>query len=254
MFANSRFSGKSIFHGVIFAWLFGAFLVSYIGLAEAAKYAVPSVPSWIGVEFLVGSAQFTIAGILLGLAHRGFQRKEVSDEGELATWFVQGMDDIVVDSAPDRIWSLLEDSRRLHEWMPAVIETSGHLESQGSVRKCLVNFEGRSGQVVERCVLFEKPRRIGWLLTEDTIGFSKMLKNFTFNFVLEPVGPERTRIVHSSYFEPRNWFGRVMIALMIRNKFRSVRRRVLENIKRIAEKGEADGTRLDRTGLPLNNQ
>ncbi|MDA8180297.1 MAG: hypothetical protein M0T69_12340 [Deltaproteobacteria bacterium] len=70
VFAQSRFSGKSVFHGVVFAWLFGAFLVSYIGLAEAAKYAVPSVPSWIGVEFLVGSAQFTIAGIFLGLAHR----------------------------------------------------------------------------------------------------------------------------------------------------------------------------------------
>lgn len=78
VFARSRFSGKSVFHSVVFAWLFGAFLVSYIGLAEAAKYAVPSVPSWIGVELLVGSAQFTIAGILLGLSHRGIQRKEVS--------------------------------------------------------------------------------------------------------------------------------------------------------------------------------
>lgn len=70
VFANSMFSGKSVFHAVVFSWLFGAFLVSYIGLAEAAKYAVPSVPSWIGVEFLVGSFQFTIAGIFLGLAHR----------------------------------------------------------------------------------------------------------------------------------------------------------------------------------------
>jgi hypothetical protein len=70
VFANSTFSGKSVFHGVVFAWFFGAFLVSYIGLAEAAKYAVPSVPSWIGIEFLVGSIQFTIAGIFLGLAHR----------------------------------------------------------------------------------------------------------------------------------------------------------------------------------------
>jgi hypothetical protein len=70
VFANSKFIGRSIFHAVVLAWLFGAFLVSYIGLAEAAKYAVPSVPSWIGVEFLVGSVQFTIAGVFLGLAHR----------------------------------------------------------------------------------------------------------------------------------------------------------------------------------------
>jgi len=116
VFARSRFSGKSFFRGVVFAWLFGAFLVSYIGLAEAAKYAVPD------------------------------------------------------------------------------------------------------------------------------------------DFVLEPVVPEKTRIVHCSYFEPRDWFGRMMIALMIREKYRSVRRRVLENIKRIAEKGNPDGARPDRAGFPSNNR
>ena len=52
------------------AWLFGAFLVSYIALGEAAKYTVPSIPSWIAVEVGVGFVQFTIAGLLLGLAHR----------------------------------------------------------------------------------------------------------------------------------------------------------------------------------------
>ncbi len=70
-FAESRFSGKSLVHAVMFAWLFGAFLVSYIALGEAAKYAVPSVPSWIAVELLAGFVQFTLAGIFLGFAHHG---------------------------------------------------------------------------------------------------------------------------------------------------------------------------------------
>ena len=70
VFANSQFSGKTIFDALKLAWLFGAFLVSYIGLAEAAKYAVPSIPSWIGVEFLSGAIQFTLAGVFLWLAHR----------------------------------------------------------------------------------------------------------------------------------------------------------------------------------------
>ena len=70
-FADSRFSGKSLVHAVMFAWLFGAFLVSYIALGEAAKYAVPGVPSWIAVELLAGFVQFTLAGIFLGFAHRG---------------------------------------------------------------------------------------------------------------------------------------------------------------------------------------
>ncbi len=69
VYANSRFGGNGLKGALILSWLLGAFLVSYIGLAEAAKYAVPSVASWIAVEFLTGAAQFTLAGLLLWLAH-----------------------------------------------------------------------------------------------------------------------------------------------------------------------------------------
>ncbi len=156
---------------------------------------------------------------------------------EQVSWVAQGRDETVINTAPDRIWSILQDSRRLPEWMPAVKRTNGHCEAIGTVRKCEVNFEGREGYVVERCVVCKEQRRIGWLLIEDSLGFSKMLKHFTFDFVLEPLEPEKNRIVHTTYFEPRNWFARVMIALMIRKKFRSVRQRVLVNIKRFAEGG-----------------
>src|SRR6266849_8045062 len=71
VFANSRFAGGSRMDAVRFAWLVGAFLVSYIALGEAAKYNVPSIPSWIAVEVGVGFVQFTLAGLFLGLAHRG---------------------------------------------------------------------------------------------------------------------------------------------------------------------------------------
>jgi hypothetical protein len=70
VFAGSRFRDGSMLGAVKLSWLLGAFLVSYIGLAEAAKYAVPSIPSWIGVEFLSGSIQFTLAGVFLALSHR----------------------------------------------------------------------------------------------------------------------------------------------------------------------------------------
>ncbi len=70
IYTNSRFIGNTIFDAVTLAWLFGAFLVSYVGLAEASKYSVPNVLSWIGVEFLAGAVQFTLAGIFLWLAHR----------------------------------------------------------------------------------------------------------------------------------------------------------------------------------------
>ncbi|SRR5712692_10043963 len=69
VFANSRFAGGSRMDAVRFAWLVGAFLVSYIVLGEPAKYSVPSIPAWIAVEAGVGFVQYTLFGILLGLAH-----------------------------------------------------------------------------------------------------------------------------------------------------------------------------------------
>ena len=53
-----------------FAWLMGAFLTSYIAFAEAAKYTVPSVASWITVEVSAAAVQFTLFGVLLHFAFR----------------------------------------------------------------------------------------------------------------------------------------------------------------------------------------
>ncbi|RJQ47605.1 MAG: hypothetical protein C4534_00940 [Gaiellales bacterium] len=66
----ARSEPKAMFDSVKLAWLFGVFLVSYIALAEAGKYTVPDIASWIGVEALAGFVQFSLAGVLIGLAHR----------------------------------------------------------------------------------------------------------------------------------------------------------------------------------------
>ncbi len=62
--------GRSIGHAVFFAWLVGGILVSYAALAEAGKYSVPAVGSWIAVEVGAGFVQFTLYGALLGWVHR----------------------------------------------------------------------------------------------------------------------------------------------------------------------------------------
>lgn len=63
-------AGRSVGHAVLFAWGVGGILVSYEALAEAAKYSVPSVASWIAVELAAGFVQFTLYGVLLGWVHR----------------------------------------------------------------------------------------------------------------------------------------------------------------------------------------
>jgi hypothetical protein len=65
--ASERRTGRD---ALGFAWLAGSVLVSYIALAEAAKYGVPSAGRWISVEIAAGFAQFTVFGALLGLIHR----------------------------------------------------------------------------------------------------------------------------------------------------------------------------------------
>ena len=61
---------RSIGHAVGFSWLVGGVLVSYIALAEPAKYVVPDVASWMAVELLAGFVQFTVFGVLLAFVYR----------------------------------------------------------------------------------------------------------------------------------------------------------------------------------------
>ncbi len=75
LFVHTRLPRHGLGDAVLFAWLPGAFLVSYIALAEAAKYRVPQIGPWIAVEAIAGFAQFTIYGILLGLIHRKSEQK-----------------------------------------------------------------------------------------------------------------------------------------------------------------------------------
>ena len=148
---------------------------------------------------------------------------------------VQGSDELVIEAAPERIWSVLEDSRNLPSWAPMVISTTGTQESVGSVRECEIDMEGKAGRVVEQCVESDPAKRIAWSLKEDTFGFNKMLDNFGFAFELEPQGENRTLVRTLSYYEPKNPLARVMNVLMMRRKFGSIRRRSLEGLLQVAE-------------------
>jgi len=56
--------------GLVFSLTIGAFLASYIVLATAGEYVIPSVASWIGVEASTALVQYSAFGVLLGLVHR----------------------------------------------------------------------------------------------------------------------------------------------------------------------------------------
>jgi len=55
--------------GLKYGLLIGAFFVSYIALVEPSKYQVPNITNWILVESIAGLIQFSLFGILLGIAY-----------------------------------------------------------------------------------------------------------------------------------------------------------------------------------------
>ena len=70
LFPTVWWADGSLRSGLKFAWLLGAFLASYIVLAEPAKYLVPSVPAWMLVEGAASFVQFSLFGVLIALIHR----------------------------------------------------------------------------------------------------------------------------------------------------------------------------------------
>lgn len=171
----------------------------------------------------------------------------------------QGTDHIVIRASPEKIWALLEDSTRLTEWATFVKRTTGRREVLGAVRECESMFDGKEGRIVERCVQYDRPTTIGWVMVEDSYGFSKMLDDVGFDFVLEPIGPGETRVVNTSYYRPRSWLARLISALFVRRKFRGARRLVLGNLKRLTEEptiGDHDekGNWEMRSGSPPSSQ
>ena len=70
VFVQSTFRERGMIGALGLSWLFGAFLVSYIALAEPAKYAVPNIGTWMLVEVVAGAVQYTLVGLALYFAHR----------------------------------------------------------------------------------------------------------------------------------------------------------------------------------------
>lgn len=70
--ASWKGSAVTITDGLVLSLVFGLFLLAYIGLAEPAKYSVPSIASWMKVEFAASAVQFTLFGLALGYIHKYF--------------------------------------------------------------------------------------------------------------------------------------------------------------------------------------
>lgn len=70
LYSRLRHPFPGVAGGVGFALLMGAFLGSYIALAEPSKYLVTSRLDWFAVEATASLIQFTLFGLALGYIHK----------------------------------------------------------------------------------------------------------------------------------------------------------------------------------------
>ncbi len=148
---------------------------------------------------------------------------------------LQGANEILIDADAASVFSVLEDGALLPQWMPVVKSTTAGREAAGCVRECQVEMDGRKGIVVEKCIESIPPKRISWSLESDTLGFDKMLKDFSFSFVLQEQGSGRTLLLNETYYQPKGMLASLMNVLMLRGKFSKIRMAALNGIKKIAE-------------------
>jgi hypothetical protein len=116
-----------------------------------------------------------------------------------------------------------------------VKQTTGGRESLEAVRHCEVEFDGKAGKITERCTEFVPLERIAWVMTEDSFGFGKMFADMGFSFTLQVIDERRTLVQNESFYRPLSLAARLVNWLVMRRKFRTLRRRVLGNLKGLAE-------------------
>ncbi len=147
---------------------------------------------------------------------------------------------IAIDAEPERVWAVVADSNLLPEWAPPVTAVDDIAEASdgiGTTRVCQVVFGGREGAMTERCVEFDPPRRAGYVVDDDNLGFRRMFADYGFTITIEDGAKGRSRARTDTYYTPRNPLFRLMNALFMRRRFATTVDGLLDGLKRVSERG-----------------
>jgi uncharacterized protein YndB with AHSA1/START domain len=149
----------------------------------------------------------------------------------------QGRSEETISASPAHVWEVLADASRLSEWVPVVEKVTEHAEREqaGSVRRCEVAMGGRRGYMVERCLESVSERRLRHAVDDDSLGLTKMFRDYSFTLELESRGQGATLVTCESFYEPRTTLARLMNALFMRRRFARVRQDILSGLKDFAE-------------------
>jgi len=90
--------------------------------------------------------------------------------------------------------------------------------------------------MTEKLVELVHEKKTVWVIQNDSMGMSKMLKDPRFCFYLEKIDDTRTKLINESYYEPANMMVRIMNTLMMKKKMGEIQEQILTNIKTLTEK------------------
>lgn len=148
---------------------------------------------------------------------------------------LQAHNEAVIDAPISKVWSIITDITLLDKVNPGVISARGRMDKQGETRTCEMENRGRSGTMTERLAEMIHEKKTVWVIENDSMGMSKMLKDPRFCFYLEKISDNKTKIINESYYQPANLAIRLMNVLMMKRKMREIQQQILSNIKNIAE-------------------
>ncbi|MEN9523560.1 MAG: hypothetical protein RL065_1937 [Bacteroidota bacterium] len=149
---------------------------------------------------------------------------------------LQAHNEIIINAPISKVWAAITDINLLDKINPGVISASGRMDKQGETRTCEMKNGGRKGTMTERLAEMEHEKKTVWVIVEDTMGMSKMINDPRFCFFLEKMDDNKTKLINESYYEPANFFVKIMNAFMMKSKMGQIQQQILNNIKSLLEK------------------
>jgi uncharacterized protein YndB with AHSA1/START domain len=146
---------------------------------------------------------------------------------------------VEVDADPAAIWGVIADSALLPQWASVVKDVTYLGQGQegvGMTRHCNVELGGRTGTMTERCVEFDPNRRVGYVVDDDTLGFSRMLRDYGFTITLEPRSDRTTGLRIDTYYTPRNPLYALLNRLLLKRRMRKLVDGLLQGLKQISQR------------------
>jgi uncharacterized protein YndB with AHSA1/START domain len=137
-------------------------------------------------------------------------------------------DTTTIDAPADAVWQAIRAPAEHAGWHPFVTSIDGG-HDLGDVRRCTAEIDGKPGTTRETCTVLDDGAAIAWRIDEDSLGFSRMVSDWSAGFTIAPAG-DATTVTAWSEFRPRAWWVRLMLP-MIARKFHATQRAILNGLQ-----------------------